>query len=448
MLPIVSIPASIEEALRSYRTIFSREEGFAWVSRYLTGLLVSPNKTVQGIYDLLVWPDSEHAPSRRAMHASLFETGWSSDALIGHHRQEVGHLYRAGGRSGLSLDWTFSHHDRGPEIYGIKKQYDYVEHRSSLYQTLLTVVVSNRERIDGLEVVVQSPGFEKEEKAYLNATVKESYASKEEVRKRLSELLAHMQHTKAYKKRSEIFLEVVRRIEQEGHFPSSPYVFDNGVLSPKLTQEIEARGKYWLSELEKSRLIFWDNRYHRIEEVALELRQSHPESFRKVTVKERNGQVKTFGVFTKCVRLKRTGKKRIFIVHEKEDLSDPPRFFVTNALHWEAKRALETWSYRWASETFHEFDKQYAGLEAAQLRNEEAVKKHFRLSCVAQSLLQSIVAQPSTSEKFAFAQGAITSGQRWRTMLRELFSAILAFVKHLFEKGLSNEQVLERLMPA
>jgi len=36
-----------------------------------------------------------------------------------------------------------------------------------------------------------------------------------------SELLAPMQHTKAYKKRSEIFLEGVRRIEQEGHFPSS-----------------------------------------------------------------------------------------------------------------------------------------------------------------------------------------------------------------------------------
>jgi len=367
---------------------------------------------------------------------------------LGHHRQELGVIYRPGGRSVVSLDWTFSPHERGPKICGIKKRYEYLEHRQSLYQTLMTMVISNRERVDGLDVVVQAPGFEKEEKAYLKATAKGVSETKEAGRQRMLELLAHLQHTRAYKKRREIFLELVHRIEQEGHFPSSPYVFDNGVLSVEVTQEIERWGKYWLSELEKSRHIFWDNRYHRIEEVALELRQSHPESFRKVTVSQRNGQGKTFGVFTKCVRLKRTGKKRIFIVHEKEDLSDPPRFFVTNALHWEAQKALETWSYRWASETFHEFDKQYAGLEAAQLRNEEAVKKHFRLSCVAQSLLQSIVAQPSTSEKFAFAQGEITSGQRWRTMLRELFSAILAFVKRLFEKGLSNEQVLERLIPA
>ncbi len=448
MIPIVSVPESIAQSLRSYRAIFSREEGFAWMSRYVTGLLVSPNKTVQGIYDLLVWPDGEAAPSRRAMHASLFESGWSSDALMGHHRQELGVIYRLGGRSVVSLDWTFSHHDRGPKIYGIKKRYEYLEHRQSLYQTLMTGVISNRERVDGVEVVVQAPGFEKEEKAYLKATAKGGYESKEAGRQRVVELFAHMQHKWAYKKRSEIFGELVHQIEQEGHFPSSPYVFENGVLSVEVTQEIEKWGKYWLSELEKSRHIFWDNRDHRIEEVALELRQSHPESFRKVTVKERNGHGKTFWGFTKCVRLKRYGKKRIFIVHEEEGLSDPPRFCVTNALHWGAKRALETWRYRGASETFHEFDKQDAGVEAAQLRNEEAVKKHFRLSCVAQSLLQSIVAQPSTSEKFAFAQGAITSGQRGRTRLRELFRAILAFVKHLVEKGLSNDQVLERLIPA
>jgi hypothetical protein len=33
---------------------------------------------------------------------------------------------------------------------------------------------------------------------------------------------------------------------------------------------------------------------------------------------------------------------------------------------------METWSYRWASEIFHEFAKQVTGLEAAQVRREEA----------------------------------------------------------------------------
>ena len=60
----------------------------------------------------------------------------------------------------------------------------------------------------------------------------------------------------------------------------------------------------------------------------------------------------------------------------------PPRFLLTDALHWESGRVIQTWSYRWASEVFHELGKQVCGLESAQVRKEEAVIRHFRLSCV------------------------------------------------------------------
>ena len=158
--------------------------------------------------------------------------------------------------------------------------------------------------------------------------------------------------------------------------------------------------------------------------------------------------MKTYWVFTKCVRLKRYGRKRIFIVHEKEDLSDAPQFLLTNALHWEANKALQTRSYRWTSEIFHESDKQDVGLESAQVRNQDAVEKHVRLSCVAQSILQDVVATPSTSERFAFAKGQPTSGQRGHTLTREVFRNVLAYAKLLFDKGMSTDQILDQLMPA
>jgi hypothetical protein len=93
-------------------------------------------------------------------------------------------------------------------------------------------------------------------------------------------------------------------------------------------------------------------------------------------------------VLTKVIRLKRYGRKRLVIVHEQDDLSDAPRFLLTDALPWESGRVIETWSYRWTSAIFHAFSKQVTGLEAAQVRKEEAVQRHFRLSCVAQSLVQ------------------------------------------------------------
>lgn len=293
MLPIVSVPMSIQQRLWSYRKVFCRAEGFEWVGRYVTGLLVSPNKTVQGIYAHQVWPEGEHAPSRRAMHASLFESGWSSATLGVCHRQQVSLRHRNRGREVISWDWTYGHHDRGPHIYGVKPRYDHVQKRQSQYQILLTAVLANRDRIDGLDVVVQAPHFEQEELGYLQATRKEGYPGKQEAAKRLVEVICYMKHKKAYKKRSVLFREMVQRLEEEGVCPPAVYVFDNGVLSLELTQYLEARGKFWLSTLEKSRHIFWENRYQRIEEVARHLRTHHPESLRQVTVKLRNGEEKT-----------------------------------------------------------------------------------------------------------------------------------------------------------
>ena len=71
------------------------------------------------------------------------------------------------------------------------------------------------------------------------------------------------------------------------------------------------------------------------------------------------------------MRLKRYGRKRVVIVHEQADLQDAPRFLLTDARHWESRRVIETWRYRWASEIFHEFGKQVCGWEVAQVRKEE-----------------------------------------------------------------------------
>jgi hypothetical protein len=220
------------------------------------------------------------------------------------------------------------------------------------------------------------------------------------------------------------------------------------VLTVHLTRAIERVGKHWVSEIECSRHIQWQGQWRRVDEIAAGLRQEHPESFRRLTVRCRHGETKQFWTFTKVVRLKRYGPKRLVIVHERADLSDTPRFLLTDARHWESGRVLETWSYRWAAEIFHEFGKQVTGLEAAQVRKEEAVTRHFRLSCVAQSLLQGTPASGTETEKFAFAKGETTFGQRVRTITREVLHGLLQCASQLLAQGRSCEEVLECLMPA
>ena len=428
-------------------TCFAGLRALEHISRYVTGLMLRPHKTLQGIDDMQVWePGVSH--SRRAMHEAVCEAGWAADALMPRHRAVIAGAHRGGGRAVISLDWTYAHHERGLKIWGVKKAWDHVEHRMAPYQTVVTAVIANRARLDGIEVLVQQPNQQEEELAYVQETVRESYTQMEVARGRVLELLHHRVHCLGYKKRTESALDIVEQLEQEGHFPHAHYAFDHGVLSLELSRGIEHAGKHWVSELECSRHIHWQGQWRRVDAVAAELRHAHPESFRAVRVCCRNGETKSFWVFTKVVRLKRYGRKRLVMVHEQEDLGDTPRFLLTDALHWESGRVIETWSYRWAAEIFHEFGKQVTGLEAAQVRKEEAVKRHFRLSCVAQSLLQQAPASGSETERFAFAQGTITIGQRVRTIARDALQSLLKLVEQLLAQGHSCEHILEVLMPA
>jgi hypothetical protein len=82
------------------------------------------------------------------------------------------------------------------------------------------------------------------------------------------------------------------------------------------------------------------------------------------------------------------------------------------------------------------------------LRNNEAVERHLRLNCVAQSILQRVSAPASTSEKFEFANGEITIGQKWRTIARETFRSMLLKICKLMKDGMGIDQMMDVLMPA
>jgi hypothetical protein len=326
MLPLAGVPLLITAWLKSYRDIFCRDAGFEPISRYIAGLLLSPNKTGQGIYAQQVWPD-EQPVSRRAMQAAVFEAGWDSDELMRRHREVVAGAPRGRGLEVISLDWTYVHHERGPTIYAVKRAYDHVEGRLSRYQTVVTAVAANADYLDGIAVEIQFPNYQAEKLAYVQLKAQEDYPERESARQRVVELLHYHKKRLAYRQRLDIAVEIVRQVEAEGQLPQAHQAFDNGVLCLPLTRGIEAYGKHGVSELEKSRLIQWQGQWRRIDEVAAVLRTQHPSRFRRLQVTCRNGDEKTFWVFTNTVRWKRDGRKRLVIVHAQADLSDPPGFY-------------------------------------------------------------------------------------------------------------------------
>ncbi|MEO1148943.1 MAG: hypothetical protein AAFY26_25555 [Cyanobacteria bacterium J06638_22] len=446
MLPIVGIPATVAEGMAPHRDVFCRDAGFAHIQRYVSGLLLSPNKTLQGIYSQLVFTEDESV-SRRAMHQAVFEAGWDVDELMASHRAQVCQVHQGRGRAVVSLDWTLANHDHSERIYGTKRMYNYVEKRTTTDQTVMTAAIANPHRVDGIIVELQYPNYQKEELAYLNATVTSHYDEMAAARARLEELLHYHQHRLAYRKRTEIAVEMVQQLEAEGHFPNADYAFDNGVLNRPLTELIEQSGKHWVSELERSRHLLWQDQWQRVDQVALQLRTEHPESFRALSVTLRHGEPKEYWAFSKCVRLKKYGRKRLVIVHERADLSDAPRFLLTDARHWESTRVIQTWSYRWPVEVFHEFAKQVVGFESAQVRNEQAVKRHFALSCLSQSFLQNAACSGQKSERFSFAKGTQSIGQRLYTITRQALEQVLTLTEHLLGQGHPLDHILEVMLP-
>ncbi len=184
MLPIVEIPETIGRSLAPSRSLFCREAGFEHSGRYVSGLILSPNTTLQGLYDLQVWAD-ESPPSRRAMHEAVFEAGGASEALMPRHRAVVSRDHRGRGREVISVDGTCAHHDQGPHIWGVSSAWDETQRRSGRYQTVLIAVIAKRELMDGIAVAVQIPNVHEKEGAYLNAMVHASYEQMAVVRTRL-----------------------------------------------------------------------------------------------------------------------------------------------------------------------------------------------------------------------------------------------------------------------
>src|SRR5262249_12392897 len=148
-------------------------------------------------YDGQVWEGDK--PSRRAMHEAVFEAGWDAEGLLPRHRAVIAPEHQGRGRAVICLDWTLLQHERGPEIYGVSRSYDYVARRMGRFQTVVTAVIASRQMIDGIDLQIQEPSIREAEETYLKATVQATYTQMEQARERLLELLHHLQHRLAYK---------------------------------------------------------------------------------------------------------------------------------------------------------------------------------------------------------------------------------------------------------
>jgi|SRR5262245_11870239 len=72
MVLMTGVPPTIANGMQNYHDVFFREAGYEHVSRYVSGLVLSKNKTLQAIHAQQVWPEGKEV-SRSFYPLFLFD---------------------------------------------------------------------------------------------------------------------------------------------------------------------------------------------------------------------------------------------------------------------------------------------------------------------------------------------------------------------------------------
>jgi hypothetical protein len=83
----------------------------------------------------------------------------------------------------------------------------------------------------------------------------------------------------------------------------------------------------------------------------------------------------------------------LVINYRQSDLSDPPTFFISNRLAWQAAGITRIRRHRWPVEVYHEEGKA-EGLDQYQLRDFSALQRHVARVAVVYSLLRAAQHDP------------------------------------------------------
>jgi len=173
-----------------------------------------------------------------------------------------------------------------------------------------------------------------------------------------------------------------------------------------------------------------------VEQQAVEFAKTIPPEDRKpVTV---DGKKQWY--LSVCVKMPNVDHKvRIVILWKYKNDAELRKILVTNKIHWNAERIIETYRCRWTgTETFHRDGKQEPGLEDCQLRSGVGQTRHIYCVFLAHSLLVRELDKANVSE-WAFVKLS-TIGESCRALLRESLRSLLGWVVEQFDVPLRSER--------
>ena len=404
MIPIVEFPEIVERYAPFYESVFS-EEAFVQFKRYISGLLVSENKTISGINQLFV----NEVRSQSSLNRLLTKSPFSLEALNQARLEMLGSVPRTrikATRGVLSLDDTLLTH-YGKSFDKIAKLWDHVNNCYVWSHNLVSLHYSDEQTDYPIQFRLWEPAdLEKLEAGLPKAGVKlkeSKFVLKTEAPVKWRQYLLGVwrrnqskpEVAALYQSKLLIGQALLQQWVQDHPELKLPVTFDSWYTQPAFCRFIdETLHLPYVGTLGKADEVLLQTGKKTLGEFAAHLKQEHLAAIKaklKPVFQENTfgykGKQKTYYSYCRTHRIAKFGKQRLVINYRQSDLTDNPTFFISNRRRWQAKGITRIRRHRWPVEVYYEEGKA-EGLDQYQLRDFEGISRHVALVAVVYSLLR------------------------------------------------------------
>jgi hypothetical protein len=402
--PIVSFPEIVEHYAHFYEDVFS-EEAFIQFKRYISGLLLSENKTIDGINRLFV----TEKRNQSSLNRLLTEYEWSRTKLNEARLEMLESVPRTRIKKTtgvLSLDDTLLSH-YGRKFEQIAYLWDHVNKCYVWAHNLVSLHYSDEQTDYPLAYQLwQPPNLDKIEAGLVEAGIalKESkMALKDSEPKKWRQYLLNVwrRHqgkppvAALYQSKLLIGKELIKAWVKQHPDLKLPVTFDSWYTQPAfcrfLTEEVQLPYVGTLNAtdeliLQSGQKTLADFAKHLQQEHLTALKNGQKPVFKPITIRYKGDKEHYFS-YCQTQRIPKFGKQRLVINFRNADLTDKPVFYICNRLRWQAKGITAIRRHRWPVEVYYEEGKA-EGLDQYQLRDFEGISRHISLVAVVYSLLR------------------------------------------------------------
>lgn len=444
MVPMVKPLEVVEHYCSAFKEVFNERE-LEQLKRYVSGLMISPNKTVEGINRLFILDVQDQSTLNRFLTDSSFDV----EALNRHRVKwlqdcpSTAFKHAEGSKGVLVLDDTLLTH-YGSHFDKVAWLYDHVNKNYTWAHCLLNLHYSDDETDYPVNFRMWEPAKTEDVEAALEAIGFKFKASRLEQRQtdargwRQYVLQAYgYQRSKPAEKRrglgdvhqSKIALakQLLGAFFKDYPDVDLPVSFDSWYTCEELCGYIDKELKRaYVGTLKEQDQILVGPQQQKIScgDFAAQLAEKHRKAlaagenpvFEKIGIQYK-GQKEQYWVYCQTHQVSNLGKQRLVIAFSKDDLSSTPCFYISNRMHWRGGGILRIRRHRWPIEVYHEEGKA-EGLQGYQVRQFNAIAKHVACVALSYSMLKKVQFDAALLNKLSWKPSqTCTSLAFWRRVM-------------------------------